>query len=265
MGTPPARAPDQYRRLTHAHAAATEVTRQGAPEPVYNTASNGPRANGHDRRQPPRACTFRLRTASQTPQTTPARYGPHAPTAGRDPVPSPHGRATQWLMISITGVGKPANLKGPRRVRAKSGSYLDDVAPGASEPPLARRSLGGGRGSRSDFVSCCLPAAGRQRGFSSMFRLVVHDLRERMPVSRASRASQAPGPARRAAVRRSRGCSRWQTLQAPGRHPPEVRRSPASGNCPVAAPRSRQAQLLLGWPISKDSPSAAVVSALPWA
>src|SRR5436190_20219566 len=31
---PPARAPDQYRRLTHAHAAATGVTRQGAPAPT---------------------------------------------------------------------------------------------------------------------------------------------------------------------------------------------------------------------------------------
>jgi hypothetical protein len=29
-----ARAPDQYRRLTRAHAAATGVTRQGAPAPV---------------------------------------------------------------------------------------------------------------------------------------------------------------------------------------------------------------------------------------
>jgi hypothetical protein len=37
--------------------------------------------------------------------------------------------------------------------------------------------------------------------FSSMFRLVVVHLRERMPVSRASPASQAPCPARRAAAR----------------------------------------------------------------
>ena len=36
MGTsaPPARAPDQYRRLTHAHAAATGVTRHRAPAPI---------------------------------------------------------------------------------------------------------------------------------------------------------------------------------------------------------------------------------------
>src|SRR5690348_4742126 len=113
-GTPPARAPDQYRRLTHAHAAATGVTRQGAPEPVSFTASNGPRAYGHDRRQPQRACTFRLRTASQTPQTTPAGYGPHAPTAGRDPIPSPHGRATQWLMISHMGSLNRRGLPGQR-------------------------------------------------------------------------------------------------------------------------------------------------------
>jgi len=39
-------------------------------------------------------------------------------------------------------------------------------------------------------VSCCLPAVGRQRGFGSMFRLVVLDLRERMPVSRPSPAGR---------------------------------------------------------------------------
>ena len=50
QGAPPARAPDQYRRLTHAHAAATGVTRQGAPAPILTTASNGPRRNGDDGR-----------------------------------------------------------------------------------------------------------------------------------------------------------------------------------------------------------------------
>jgi hypothetical protein len=50
QGAPPARAPSQYRRLTHAHAAATGVTRQGAPAPVPDTASNGPQICGDDGR-----------------------------------------------------------------------------------------------------------------------------------------------------------------------------------------------------------------------
>jgi len=40
-------------------------------------------------------------------------------------------------------------------------------------------------------------------GFSGMFRLITLQIRERMPVSRASPASQASSPARRAALRRS--------------------------------------------------------------
>ena len=34
-------------------------------------------------------------------KTPPARYNQHPPAAARDPVPVTHGRATQWLMISI--------------------------------------------------------------------------------------------------------------------------------------------------------------------
>src|SRR5712692_1587626 len=49
-GAPTARAPDQYRRLTHAHAAAAGGTRQGAPAPFFTTASNGPGSNGDGRR-----------------------------------------------------------------------------------------------------------------------------------------------------------------------------------------------------------------------
>ena len=37
-------------------------------------------------------------------------------------------------------------------------------------------------------------------GFGGMFRLVALHIREKMPVSRASPASQAPSPARRAAL-----------------------------------------------------------------
>src|SRR5215469_1827170 len=49
-GAPPARAPGQYRRLTHAHAAATGVTRHGAPAPDLSTASNGPSETGDGER-----------------------------------------------------------------------------------------------------------------------------------------------------------------------------------------------------------------------
>src|SRR5438309_1742006 len=121
-GTPPARAPGQYRRLTHAHAAAAGVTRQGGSRPIYRTATNGPYGDGHDRRQPSRACTFRPRAAAQAPENTPARHNLHPPAAGRDPVSITHGRATQWLMISIGGDGpltpyarppeRPASLDG---------------------------------------------------------------------------------------------------------------------------------------------------------
>jgi len=44
------------------------------------------------------------------------------------------------------------------------------------------------------FLSSCLPAPGRQRGFSGMSRFVALHVRERMPVSRASPASQGSGP-----------------------------------------------------------------------
>ena len=69
-------------------------------EPTCHAASNGPSGNGHDRRQPLRACTLQPRAAPQIPQTAPARHDPHPPAAAKDPVSIPHGRATQWLMIS---------------------------------------------------------------------------------------------------------------------------------------------------------------------
>ena len=70
-GVPPARAPGQYRRLTHAHAAATGVTRQGAPAPNLLTASNGPSETGDDERH------------VSTTVHLPAR--PPLPDPGKDP------------------------------------------------------------------------------------------------------------------------------------------------------------------------------------
>jgi len=62
------------------------------------------------------------------------------------------------------------------------------------------------------------------------------------------------------------GVMRWQTRQAPARHPPDVRGLPAPGSYLAAAPKPRRAQLRLGWPMSQSSLQLPVlVSALPWA
>jgi hypothetical protein len=173
MGTPPARAPGQYRRLTHAHAAAG-VTRQGSSGPIYGTASNGPRGNGHDRRQPLRACTLRPRPRSpdtaKDPQPVTARTRPHP---ARDPVPMPHGRATQWLMISIRGVLTP-----------------DD--------PLGRRGLF----RRGGCDCCCDPRSGsRDRGSSpGLTAAPAHTTR---PAARRSRTSAVTGSPVRVTVSRA--------------------------------------------------------------
>ena len=100
QGVPPARAPDQYRRLTHAHAAATGVTRQGAPAPDLSTASNGPSDTGDDERHA--STTVHLPPRPPLPDTTktPATRDPHPAPAGGDPVIAPHGSATQWRMNS---------------------------------------------------------------------------------------------------------------------------------------------------------------------
>jgi len=55
-----------------------------------------------------------------------------------------------------------------------------------------------------------------------------------------------------------------------GRHPTDgigqTCGSPAPGNCLVAAPKSRQVQLLVGWLVGRGwLPLPVVVSALPWA
>ena len=93
--------PGQYRRLTHAHAAATGVTRQGAPAPISTTASNGPNANGDDGRHATKIRTVRPAIHHPVTEKTPASYDPHAAAGARDPLSAPHGRATQWLMISL--------------------------------------------------------------------------------------------------------------------------------------------------------------------
>jgi len=101
--------------------------------------------------------------------------------------------------------GKPGKL-GVRRVLANPAAIWMTWRLTASEPPPTPRSVAWGDEAAA-LIFC--PVVFRQladsAGFSSMFRLVVLHIRERMPVSRASPASQASSPARRAAVRRSRG------------------------------------------------------------
>ena len=119
----------------------------------------------------------------------------------------------------------------------KPGRSLDDLAPGgvraALTPPTVVLSCISGRG-----CLCREPA-------------------------RPARRRARPG-ALRSGDRR--GDAVWQTRQAPPRHPPDVRGSPAPGNCLAAAPKPRRVRLLLGWPMSQSSLQLPVlVSALPWA
>jgi hypothetical protein len=103
--------------------------------------------------------------------------------------------------------GNPGKLEGLRRVSANPAATWMTWRLTAFEPSLAPRGVvWGGGGSRFDYsVLFVFGRLAGSAGFSGMFRLVVLHIRERMPVSRGSPDSQAPSPARRAAVRRSRG------------------------------------------------------------
>src|SRR6266566_1707297 len=110
QGAPPARAPDQYRRLTHAHAAATGVTRQGAPAPNLSTASNGPSETGDDERHASTTVHFPLRPAIARPrQKTPAARDPHRPTAQGTQLSHPTAapRSGEWILTWSTPVAGP--------------------------------------------------------------------------------------------------------------------------------------------------------------
>ena len=73
--------PGQYRRLTHAHAAATGVTRHGAPAPNLSTASNGPSETGDDERHASTTMHFPPRPAIARPHGK--RPQPPATRTGR--------------------------------------------------------------------------------------------------------------------------------------------------------------------------------------
>src|SRR6266571_4768711 len=113
MGTsaPPARAPDQYRRLTHAHAAATGGTRHGAPAPFFTTASNGPNSYGDGRRHATATVHLRPRPHPPDPGKNPGRPRPETRQWRKGTqFSSHHGRAAKRRMYFFTGTTDPAGL-----------------------------------------------------------------------------------------------------------------------------------------------------------
>ncbi len=164
----------------------------------------------------------------------------------------------------MSPVGSVRRIVGLRPVRANPAGTWMTWRLAASEPPRVRV-VWGGRGSRCDFLSCCLRAAGRQRGLQRDVPPGVLHIREKMPVSRASPASQAPSP-HGAAVRRSKGLIAVAGAAGSGAAAAGRGRVGCSRQLPGAAPRPAQAQLLLGWPASQSwLPPVVVVSALSWA
>jgi hypothetical protein len=132
------------------------------------------------------ACSPRSSTGFE-----PARSSPL-----HDQNPATRLRETQGTSNRL---GNRGTLKGLRRVRANPAAIWMTWRLAASGPPLTPRNVVGEGEAAGLILSSCLPAPGRQRGFSSMSRLVVLHIRDRMPVSRASPASQPP--ARRGTLR----------------------------------------------------------------
>jgi hypothetical protein len=185
------------------------------------------------------ACSARSNTNFE-----PARSSPL-----HDQNPATRLRETQGTSNRLGNRGK---LKGLRRVRANPAGIWMTWCLAAAGPPLTPRSVvGEGEAAGLNCHRVFRRLAG-SAGFGSMFRFVVLHIGDRMPVSRASPASQPPGPARRAAVRRSKGVIAWQPLQAPGRQPPDVRGSAAPGNCLAAAPKPGRVRLPGGWPVGQS-------------
>ena len=88
----------------------------------------------------------------------------------------------------------------------KSGSYLDVLAPGGvrAAPDFAYCGVRGDEAAALIFCHLAFRHWADSADLAVCRFLVLH-IRERMPVSRAIPASQAPVPARRAAVQRSKG------------------------------------------------------------
>src|SRR5215470_9951558 len=98
---------DQYRRLTHAHAAATGGTRHGAPAADFSTASSGPKRIGDGRQHAsikhPRTARPRqlIRHASPQPPQPPPTSQPSSGASGPSFVPTGALRSGAWILFRI--------------------------------------------------------------------------------------------------------------------------------------------------------------------
>src|SRR5215468_3341161 len=101
---------DQYRRLTHAHAAATGGTRHGAPAADFSTASSGPKRIGDGRQH----ASIKHRPAAR-PRQLIRHAAPQPPQPPQTPAAKPsfrtqfrsHGSAAQRRMDSFQDYGSP--------------------------------------------------------------------------------------------------------------------------------------------------------------
>lgn len=164
----------------------------------------------------------------------------------------------------MSPVGSVRRIVGLRPVRANPAGTWMTWRLAASEPPRVRV-VWGGRGSRCDFLSCCLRAAGRQRGLQ-------RDVPPWCPAysGEDARVACQPGqpgaePARRCGPA-IEGVIALAGAAGSGAAAAGRGRVSCSGQLPGAAPRPAQAQLLLGWPASQSwLAPVVVVSALSWA
>jgi len=85
------------------HAAAAARNDWVSPDPL----SDGLERSKGERSRPAAAITSMHLPGPRRSAGTGNHPSPPPPAAARDPVPMPHGRATQWLMISIRGTASP--------------------------------------------------------------------------------------------------------------------------------------------------------------
>src|SRR5713226_6764601 len=109
-GAPTARAPDQYRRLTHAHAAAAGGTRQGLQRHSLLRPRTVQAVTATAAGTPPQLCTFRPARHHLITAKTPAARGPQRAGGAREPVFVRHGRAAKRRMYSFTEIADPQRL-----------------------------------------------------------------------------------------------------------------------------------------------------------
>ena len=197
-----------------------------------------------------------IRSNTTSSQPDPAR----SMTRIRDPIPGTPGH--------IKSSGRPGKLKGLRQVLANPAAIWMTWRPAASVPAPTPRSVVWRQDEAAARIFCHVwfPAAGRQRGFQQY----VPPYCPASPGEDACVASQPGQPARRArpGARRPGDGGVIAVARAAGSGTASARgaRAACSRQLPGRSPRSRQVQLLPGWPVSHSSPRPPVVApALPWA